>query len=780
MDVQTAIGTLLGSNDVTVTVATGTPLDVRRFSVEQAMSQLFRIEVVAVSRDLDLDLDAATGLEASFSIAQTTELQRWSGICLELEQIRVESAGLATYRLVLVPTLWKLTQRTNYRIFQFLSELDIVKKLLGEWGITFESRVTGGRHKPRKYRAQYGETDFDFVRRMLEDAGISYYFEEGEGGTTLILDDAPETRDVTQPGLRFHDEPGVSDVRFVTRLAARSRLRPGAMTIGDVDHRLPSAKQPRLATAGGLPQEARLEQFDFEPGAFLYQGAGSGATPFADDRGASRTDEGAGKQKVANRLAGHRNDARVVSLESDVLALAPGRILSVVDHPHSLTGGGLLVVRTTIAGEQSDQWRVKVEAVPTSQPYRPALATPKPRVRGIESATVVGPKAEEIHTDEYGRVRVHFHWDRESQRNQESSCWVPVNQPWAGDGYGGVNLPRVGQEVLVAFLGGDPDRPVVTGRVYTETNPVPDPLPKFKHVSGLFSESTPRLVMGGSAGDFIADASGKYGGTPMTSADMNSNALVSGPTQVVSPTGTNHTWQGSGLKLDDMSGAENLYIQANRNMHWLIQNDWKTVVGAHRTAKIGTDDVTWVDKNQTTYIGSDQSTNVGKSQQTHIYGKRLDVVGDKFTQTVGKNWGVASQNEGIVIHAEKDIVFDAKTTIEFRVGASVVKIQKSMITATSEKDSVHLNPEQPADTPEQARDRRIRKASDTINNDLWFWQKPSPGDDQKARDKMAENGTTDRAEQDAALKQYYDKQAADRAAMEQAMADNPYRYMGGF
>ncbi len=774
MDVTAAVENLLGSNNVRVTIATGTPLDVREFSIDQAMSRLFRVEIVAVSTELNLDLEGVIGLDASCSVTQTNATASLSGICLECEQIRVEATGLATYRLVIVPALWKLTQRTNYRIFQFLSELDIVKKLLQEWGIRFELRTNAGLHKPRKYRVQYGESDFDFVSRMLEDAGISYYFEDGDGGTTLVLDDAPETRDVTEPGVRFHDEPGVTDLRFATRLATRSRLRPGAMTVGDVDYRLPSTKQPRLGTVGGLPQESKLEQFDFEPGAFLYQGGGSAGTPFADDRGASRTDQGAGNQKVANRLAGHRNDARIVGFESNVIGLAPGRILSIVDHPHSMTAGSLLVVRTSMSGEHSSQWRVVVDAAPTSQPYRPALSTPKPRVQGIESATVVGPKAEEIHTDEFGRVRVHFHWDRESQRNQESSCWLPTNQPWAGDGYGGVNLPRVGQEVLVGFLGGDPDRPVVTGRVYTETNPVPDPLPKYKHVSGLFSESTPRMVMGGSIGDFTMGNEGPYGGTPMTPAEMDGNATIGGPTQVVSPTGTNHRWKGSGMKLDDMSGAENLYIQANKDMHWLVQHDWKTVVGAHRTAKTGTDDATWVEKNQQIFIGSDQSTTIGQSQQIHVYGERIDVVGDKFLQTVKKNWGIASSNEGIVIHAEKDITFDAKTNIEFRVGASVVKIQKSMITATSEKNSVHLNPSQPADTPEQAKERRIRKAVDTLNHDLWFWQRPSQGNDQTARDKMAENGTTDRGEQDAALKQYYDKQAADQAAYEKALADNPY------
>ncbi len=763
MSIDSEIERVIGSNDLAVTIATGTPLDPRKFSVRQAMSELFQIEVTAVSTELDLDLDGAIGLDASFSIHQGTAAVRWSGICKELEQIRVESAGLATYRLVLVPSLWKLTQRTNYRIFQFMSELSIVSKILGEWGITFESRTDGGRHKPRKYRVQYAESDFDFVARMLEDAGISFYFESGDGGSVLVLDDAPETREASDLGLRFYDEPGLTDARFATNLAARSRLRPGAMTIGDVDYRLPSTRQPRLGATGGLPQESALEQFDFDPGAFLYQGSASGKTPFADDRGASRTDEGAGNQKVQNRLAGHRGEARKVTFESNVLDLAPGRILSILDHPHSLVAAsaGLLVVGASIDGEHWAQWRVKVESAPTSQPWRPAAVTPKPRARGIESATVVGPKAEEIHTDEYGRIRVHFHWDRESKRNEASSCWLPTSQPWAGDGYGGVNLPRVGQEVLVGFLAGDPDRPVVIGRVYTETNPVPDPLPQYKHVAGLFTESTPRLVMGGATGSSAFPDKGIFGGAPMTPEEMNANATSSGPLQVVSPTGTNHTWKGSGLKLDDMSGAENLYVQANRDMHWIVENNWTTVVGAHRTARIGTDDITWVDKNQSVFIGNNQDTLVQKSQATHVEGKRTDIVGKCFKQTGNVNLRIESQDESVSVFAKGAIELDAKVTIEFRVSKSVVKIQKNMIAASAENNRVSLNPSQAADTAEskERREKESRaKAAEAAIYSLWPWNR---GNDTKVRAAMSNAGVTDKGEQDAAIQKYNDSFATD-------------------
>lgn len=753
---------MLPPNEARVTVASGDPLDVRHFSVEERMSELFRIEVLAVSTNLDVDLDEVVGQAASFSLGNVLGLERWTGICLELAQVRVDDQGLATYRLVLVPDSWRLTQRTNYRIFQYKSEIEIVAQILGEWGVAHEVRCSA--HKRRKYRTQYGESDFTFIQRMLEDAATCFYFERSGDGSILVLDDAPETRGVTSPGLRFHDAPTVTEGQFVTEVHVRSRLRPGGQAIGDVDYRRASTKQPRLATRAGLPQEAALEQFDFEPGAFLFEASSGGNSPSADDRGTARTDEATGARKVEARLHGARSDARVVELTSDVLALAPGRILSTLDHPHRLLAAPLLVTGTSLSGEHSSQWRVRAHTVPTTSPHRPARKTPRPTAHGLESATVVGPAGEEIHTDEFGRVRVHFHWDRESKRDETSSCWLPTNQPWAGQGYGGVNLPRIGQEVLVEFLGADPDRPVVIGRVYTATNPVPDPLPKYKHVAGLFSESTPRMVMGGAGPGGAGANQSIFGGTPMTPAEMASNATAAGPLQVVSPTGTNHAWQGSGFKLDDMSGAENAYIQANRDMHWVVHNNWTTVVGAHRTALIGTDEITYIQKNQKVYVGSDQTTVVQKNQGNQIMGKRTDSVGEKYTLFAAEGIKLDSVDDSIRITAEDSLKLDSDTTIELRVKNSLIKIQNSMISAGSGGDQVHINPTRQADSPDPPPDQatidRGVAALDQYRQSFQGQQHPpSPrsGENHFAREAMREAGVTDRAAQDAALQQYWSR-----------------------
>lgn len=625
-------------NHVTMDISSGDILDVRAFTMKQGINRLFHIDVRAVSKNLDIDFDDVIGKPATFSLRTGNSAPTWQGICSQIEQVRVDAQGLATYLLTIHPRAWLMTQRKNYRIFQYETELDIVKKMLGEWGVDFEARVDTSNYKARKYRCQYGETDFAFISRMLEDAGASYYFEDNDGKTMLVLDDAPHTRELTKPRLHFHDEPSATDQQFVTRVSIRQRVRPGKVVIGDLDYRKPSANQPRLSASGGLPQEQELEQFHFEPGAFLYKQEGSGgSTPTADDRGSSRTDEQLGRQKTQNRLHGERGSAKCVTFESNALDLVPGVIMSVINHPHRVLSAGrtLLVTEAMIEGNHDSEWRVHAEVVPTDCPFKPEMKTTRPKVNGLESATVVGPEGEEIHTDEYGRVRVQFHWDREGKRDETSSCWIPCSQPWAGAGFGGVNLPRIGQEVLVEFLGGDPDRPVVVGRVFTETLPPPYKLPEYKKVSGLRSESSPRLVMGGADG--VAGVMEKVGGL-IAKANPLGNA---GLAEVLnhpffgakSPDQQTHSWRGNEISFCDQPNKQQLYMQAERDMNCVVKKTQMTVIGDARTAFVKTDDICSVMANQRTFVGGSQSTIVGGDRSVLVmHGMKHDVVGDISVQ----------------------------------------------------------------------------------------------------------------------------------------------------
>ena len=463
-------------------IASGDALDVRRFRISERISSLFEVHVVAVSENPDIDFEAVIGQKMSFAV-HGAQSRAWAGVCSHLRQVRVEEHHLSTYEITLVPTLWLTTQRRNFRMFQRMTELDIVQKLLGEWGISPTLRLAG-KYKKRKYRVQYGETDFTFLCRMLEEAGVSFYFDNG-GESELVLDDSPESNE-PRPPIAFRDTPTDADLEHVTQVGVGRRLVPGKYTVRDHDYRRPASYQ-LMASAGGTgPVEDRLESFHYHPGAFLYESEWGEGTPGADDKGKYRADEAEGEELARRRLDAERAPARETTFKTNTLDLAPGTVLSFLDHPKSELGPKkrLLVVESTLEGEIPGMWVHACTAVSGDVRYRPPLVTPKPRAQGVENATVVGPPGEEIHVDEFGRVRVQFHWDREGRRNDDSSCWIHVSQPWGGAGFGGTNLPRVGQEVIVDFLGADPDRPVIIGRVYTNLTKTPHSLPSNKTQSG--------------------------------------------------------------------------------------------------------------------------------------------------------------------------------------------------------------------------------------------------------------------------------------------------------
>jgi type VI secretion system secreted protein VgrG len=676
------------TNRLELHVASGDALDVRRFEVTEGMNELFRVTVRAVSQNLDLDFDAILGLDASFTLGTLASTKTWRGLCVEADQVRVDREGLATYELVLAPRAHRMTLRKNYRIFQYQSELDIAVSLLGEWGIAHRVAVDGAAHKPRKLRTQYGETDFGFLSRMLEDAGISFSFEDDGGETVLVLDDAPHVRPLATSPLRFFDSPGVADVDFATKVEIVQRVRPGKISTGDLDYRRAPTNQPRISASGGLPQETALEQFHYEPGTFLYQGAGGGSTPTADDRGAARTDESTGARKVEAHLRGHRADGLRVRLESNVLTLSPGVVFGVAGHPHGVAASEeLLVVKARLAGEHASDWRVAVEAAPTSEPFNPPRRTPRPKVAGLEGATVVGASADEIHTDEYARVRVHFHWDRESGRDEKSSCWVPTNQPWAGAGFGGTVLPRVGQEVLVEFLNGDPDRPVVLGRVFTEHQPPPYPLPEGKTLSGLVGRTTPALVAGGSLRS-------PQEGWVYTS-EMNGRPVRMGQGRPMEqfratrPRPLPPSNRDNAFLLGDEQNQNLVFLQARRDLNILAKNSWRSVVGNYRGTLIYGNDDLHVRNKQHVNVLANQKLHVEQDQDIKVAKERTEDILKAFFQVVRE--GATVLSKGVIEEkAKESIVLEAQERIGFRVGDSIIVMDEEAILIDSPK--VDINP----------------------------------------------------------------------------------------
>ncbi len=533
----------LGNKNFEVTIGSGDKVEVRQFSIHERLCSLFQVNLVVVSDNPSIEFDDVVGQPAKFSMSAGMHDKFWSGVCNHFEQVRHEPDGLSTYQFSIVPTLWFLTQRKNYRMHQQISEPDIVLKMLKEWNIKPVEQYDKGAYKKRKYRVQYNESDYAFMCRMLEDAGITFYFKQGDDETELVLSDAPHSNPPRGEPLAFKDDTSLTnavDMEFVTGVRMGQRVRPGKYVMRDHDYRKPPTYKLMSMASKGLAIEEKLERFQYVPGAFLFGTDSGDATPSADDKGKTRTDEKEAQLLAQKRLDAKRGSARMATFETNAHDLGPGVVMSVSGHAHGALGDdkSFLVVESSISGTTNGEWSQHCEVRGTDIPFRPEMVTPRPKTQGVESATVVGPPGEEIHCDEFGRVRCHFHWDRESQMDDNSSCWIHVSQPWGGTGYGGSALPRVGQEVLVDFMGGDPDRPIIVGRVYTALQQTPYKLPANKTQTGLKSNST-----GGGGG---------Y----------------------------------NELMFEDAAGKELVNIQAQRDLNKLVKNDETSTIQSNRTKTV--------------------------------------------------------------------------------------------------------------------------------------------------------------------------------------------------
>lgn len=595
-----------------LTFASGeTSLTVRRFSVYEGLSTLFSVSVWAGSESPAVDLEALVGQPAGlrivsgFRFARNNGLRSWGGVISSIEQVQavIPQPGareMSTYYMRIVPALWLLTQRRNHRIFQHISIPDIVDKILAEWKIEPVWKIDRGTYPKLEYKVQAGESDYNFVSRLLEEAGITFRFLDGEGESTLVFMDKPHLADPRPGGaIHFVDNPNqASEKEFVTHVRLSHEVRPGAHLIRDYDFRNPNF--PLFGEAPKAPDpEARYEQYHYRAGSFLAEIGKGGSTPVADDKGVARYDQPFGKKLAERMLSGERMGRRAVAFDTNVVDLFPGQIFQIDHHPHGeiTEAEKLLVTELTLEGTPEGEWSAAGRSVFTDVPYHPPQRTQKPIIDGVQSATVVGPKGQEIHTDEFGRVRVQFPWDREGKMDDGSSCWIRVNQGWAGTGYGMIVLPRIGQEVLVGFLDGDPDQPIIVGRVFNATQRVPYRLPEHKTRSTWKSDSS-----------------------------LGSNGF-------------------NEIMFEDMKGKELIYVQAEKNLRRLVKNDETITVGKNRaklvkaneTETTGLNRVEVTGANRIEVTGANRTTVIGVNNQTLIKGDELLRVDGKLAVYIGQN-----------------------------------------------------------------------------------------------------------------------------------------------
>ncbi len=595
-------------------------LSVRSVQVHEAVSGLYSVSIVARTPVYDLDLESLVGEPAQLHvIAGTAHVanlgeRRWSGVVAFMEQVQAEPPGagekpLSTYFLRLVPRLWLLTQRQNYRIYQHLSIPDITDKLLGEWSLTADWKISRGLYPKLEYKVQYGESDFTFLSRLWEEAGIAFTFPDDESGKTITLGDALQEWPMRGGDpIHYVDNPNqAAEKEFVTRVRLSHEVRPGAYSARDYDFRRPAFPLFGDAPNAAAP-ESRYEQYHYQPHGFLVEPSKPGDTPVADDKGIARHDQKAGNDRSTRALVGERTGKVHVKFETNVLDLWPGRRFSIEHHPHDEldVSKKLLVTELSLTATPGGEWQAGGTAVFSEVPYRPLLRTPKPKVANVQTATVVGPPGQEIHTDEFGRVRVQFPWDREGKNDDFSSCWIRVSQGWAGTGYGMIVIPRIGHEVLVGFLNGDPDAPVIVGRVYNATEQVPYKLPDHKTRSTWKSDSS----------------------------------LGSG--------GFNE------IMFEDLKEKELVYVQAQKNLRKLVKNDETITVGNNRQKLVLMNELETTGLVRTEVTGGNRTEITGANRVTVIGGDRDKLIrGDETEITVGTQTILVRQDQDIVVQQNK-------------------------------------------------------------------------------------------------------------------------------
>jgi type VI secretion system secreted protein VgrG len=480
------------------------------FTASEAMSNLFHYEI-----DMVAEGSKAPGVKAKNLIGEkctvhlslnsdylTGPRRHFNGIVSRFTQSHADRR-FVHYRAEVVPWLWLLTLSHDSRIFQDLSTLEIVKLLFDELKGQFPDLVayrdgTTKTYTKLDYCVQYRESGFNFVSRLLEQDGIFYFFEHEKDKHTLVLADAPSIHKPcpNQATATYLPESGWGEFdNPVTSWEINNELRPGKYTLRDFHMQMPSKTLEVLEpTKFDVGNNGNLEVYDY-PGEYA--------------RRFNKKERQGEVESEATKLVKMRMEAEETTYEQIHAAslcrgFTPGFNFKL--NGHFDRGVNAKYVLTSIehvavqspwyiaeeADKQSDEpYRNTFTAIPDDVPFRPARKTRKPVVPGTQTAIVVGPSGEEIWTDEFSRIKVQFHWDRKGNKDDKSSCWIRVSQPWAGQGWGSVSVPRIGQEVVVDFLEGDPDQPIVMGKVYNQELMPPYPLPKQGMVSGLKSNSTP-------------------------------------------------------------------------------------------------------------------------------------------------------------------------------------------------------------------------------------------------------------------------------------------------
>ena len=642
------------------------------FEYREAYSTPFEINLLLSSPQSAVNFSDVLDNQATLSIWRNGELLRSvSGMVSSFEQ--GDSGFRQTfYRMEINPELWRLGLRRNSRIFQNESPIDILQSLLTENGVTQYRFDLRHEHPPREFCVQYRETDLAFLQRLSAEEGLTYYFEQDGGQTKLIFsDDAQTLNNGNAVSLPYNlNKKAQLQETVVTAFNRSERVRPSEVKLKDYTFKNPSWTAEFNKEAGDANnQRSGYEHYDY-PGRFK--------------------DENQGKAFTQYRLESLRTDAHQGWGTSNSAQLSVGGLLQLTNHPNASLNTLWQISRIVYRGSQPQALEQEggdkattleneFEFIPRHQSWRPMQLT-KPRVEGPQIAIVVGPKDEEIYCDKFGRIKLQFLWDREGQYNDHSSCWIRVTQPWAGKNWGMIAIPRVGQEIVVDFLEGDPDQPIVTGRTYHATNMPPDALPAAKTQMNLMSQT---YKGGGYNGLMMDDATNNQRLDLHAQKDMNTKVLNDQTSTILNNRSV--TVVGGNETRTVQSGNLNESVKGNRTI--LVESgDQSTTVDSGSLTEV-------VEGKRTIIVRSgDQSTEVqsGSLSETINVNRTITITSGNDT----KNVGAGSLNETISedrTSNAKNISFTGTNMIRLTVGGATITIKEDEISLSCAGSTITLN-----------------------------------------------------------------------------------------
>ncbi|HRB16795.1 MAG TPA: type VI secretion system tip protein TssI/VgrG [Nitrospira sp.] len=628
----------------------------RGFSGQEGISRLSNFDLDLLSHDPDIKFEDIIGKRVTLRVTLGSEKKRYfNGFISRFSQTGSDR-GLANYRATMVPWLWFLTRTSDCRIFQKKTIPDIIEQIFKDLGFTDYKLQLQGSFEPRDYCVQYRETDFNFVSRLMEQYGLFYFFEHEQDKHTLVIANDPSAHQPCpeQNAAKWVAQgSGALAEDVITSMQWEQTLRPGKYAVTDYNFETPDtslhAEMKTVIEVGG---NSKFEIYDF-PGEYSKKNQGDTIAKIRMEEEEAQYLVVTGTSSCRAFTSGYRFDLK------DYVRKDMNQAYVLTNMQHVATVGSTYTTATV--GKDESAYSNSFTCIPHKVPFRPPQMTPKPIIQGTQTAVVTGKAGEEIWTDNYGRVKVQFHWDREGQFDEFSSPWIRVSQVHAGKGFGGVDIPRIGEEVIVGFLEGDADQPIIVGRVYNAKNMPPNGLPGAGMVSGLKSNSTPggggnnSIMMNDTKGNELYSMNAQFNCTENVGNDrtttikvndsltVNNNQTIGIAVDRKETVGGTETITVTGHRTETVNGGETVTVTGGRS-HTVNGVETTTIslaevhsVGAGRMHNVGAAEAITVGGAQMVNVGAAQMVNVGGLQSLNVGASKSTKAGGNISEKAGGN-----------------------------------------------------------------------------------------------------------------------------------------------